>query len=103
MGEMQAAVEAIPQAKGDVKDEATDLVMYLQNPNEAAAGLRGFLFMQYLGGSIASALVNMTQPFTMTYPYLAQWGAGRASTALTVGMAQATTGVGLSIRSSARR
>lgn len=74
MGDMLKAVSAIPKHRGDAKDEAVDLVNYLQNPGAEAGRLRGLLFIQYLGGSIASALVNMTQTFTMTFPYLHQFG-----------------------------
>jgi hypothetical protein len=31
------------------------------------------LFAQYIGGNVASALVNTTQTLTMTYPYLSQF------------------------------
>jgi len=58
---------------GDVKDEAIKLVRYLQDPMEEAHALRGFLFAQFLGGSIAHGLVNMTQPFLVTGPYLTQY------------------------------
>jgi hypothetical protein len=57
---------------GDVKDEAIKLVRYLQDPMEEAQGIRAFLFAQYLGGSLANGLVNMTQPFMVTGPYLTQ-------------------------------
>jgi len=57
-----------------VKDEAIKLIDYIQNPGDEAASLRGLLFMHFLGGSVASAMVNMTQTFTMTLPYLAQFG-----------------------------
>jgi hypothetical protein len=73
-GEMLRATAEIPKDKGDVKDEAVKLLTYLQNPREEAAWMRSFLFAQFLGGSIASALVNMTQTFTTTYPYLHQFG-----------------------------
>ena len=69
-GEMIQAVEAIPQAKGDVKDDAVKLVEYLRNPMEEAPALRGLMFHWFIGGSIASAAVNLTQPLTMTLPYL---------------------------------
>lgn len=82
MGDMLDAANAIPLDKGDVKDEAVKLLQYLQNPREEAASLRGLLFVQYLGGSIASAMVNMSQPVTMTFPYLAQFGIGRATLAM---------------------
>jgi N12 class adenine-specific DNA methylase len=88
---MNDAVQAIPKEKGDVKDEAVKLVTYLRDPQEEAANLRGFLFVNFLGGSVASALVNMTQPFMMTLPYLSQFGATRAAAALTLGMKEAVT------------
>jgi hypothetical protein len=58
---------------GDVKDYAIDLVRYLQDPEEEAHWLRAFLFVQYLGGSIAHGMVNMTQPALVTVPYLSQF------------------------------
>jgi hypothetical protein len=74
MGEMTQAANDIPKEQGDLKDRAIKLVEYVKNPQEEAHALRGLLFTQYLGGSIASALVNATQPFTITFPFLSQWG-----------------------------
>lgn len=71
IGEMKDQVESI--AAGDVKDAAIRLADYVQNPTEEAAGLRGFLFVHFIGGSLASAAVNLTQPFMMTMPYLSQF------------------------------
>lgn len=59
---------------GDVKDAAIRLMEYVQNPQEEAQAIRGLMFTQFIGGSIASAMVNLTQPFTMTLPYLSQFG-----------------------------
>jgi len=59
---------------GDIKDEAIRLVESVQNPKETAAGVRALLFTNFIGGSIASAMVNLTQPVTMTLPYLSQFG-----------------------------
>jgi GGDEF domain-containing protein len=84
MGEIKEAADAI--RSGDVKDDAMKLVQYLEDPKEEAAKFRGFLFLQYLGGSAAAALVNATQPITMSLPYLAQWGAGAAATQLARGV-----------------
>ncbi|UIF90836.1 PLxRFG domain-containing protein [Cupriavidus sp. UYPR2.512] len=78
MGDMLKAAAAIPKDRGDAKDEAVNLLSYLQNPGEEASKLRGLLFVNYIGGSIASALVNMTQTVTMTYPYLHQFGGNTA-------------------------
>ena len=77
-GDMLKQVSDIPKHKGDVKDEAIKLMEYIQNPQEEASKLRGLLFMNFLGGSIASALVNMTQPILMTYPYLHQFSPSAA-------------------------
>ncbi len=80
---------------GQLKDAAIKLRDYVHNPVEEAQALRGLLFAQYLGGSIAAALVNMTQPFTMTLPYLSQFGGiqkagGYMKEALKVAWAQTT-------------
>ncbi|MGL5002143.1 MAG: PLxRFG domain-containing protein, partial [Casimicrobium sp.] len=91
-GEMIEAAGMIPREKGDVVDEAVKLVKFVQNPEEEAPRLRGLLFVQYIGGSVASALVNMTQPITMTYPYLAQFGAAEAAKQLSNAMKLAATG-----------
>lgn len=61
---------------GDVKDEAIKLLDAVKNPAEVAPLGRGLLFANFIGGSIASAVVNLTQPITMTLPYLSQWGGG---------------------------
>lgn len=79
---------------GDVKDAAIRLMEYIQNPQEEAQAIRGLMFTQFIGGSIASALVNMTQPFTMTAPYLAQFdGATGAAKRMADAMKLATKGV----------
>lgn len=77
-GDIMEAAADIPKEKGDVKDEAVRLISYIRNPNEEAGTLRGLLFMQYLGGSIASAMVNLTQTMTTTLPYLSQYGGNPA-------------------------
>lgn len=69
---MADAVENVRQ--GDVKDEARALVEYINNPKEEAQAIRSLLFVQYIGGSVASALVNLTQTLVQTLPYLSQYG-----------------------------
>ena len=59
---------------GDVQDEAIGLIQSIQNPQGGAAWARGLMFVNFIGGSVASALVNVTQPLTMTLPWLSQWG-----------------------------
>jgi len=74
MGGLADAVTQIPQGNGELKDAAVRLHDYVKNPQEEAQAIRGLLFAQYLGGSIASALVNITQPMAVTMPWLSQYG-----------------------------
>jgi hypothetical protein len=66
---------------GDVKDEAIKLAEYVNNPTEEAQAARSLLFINYIGGSVASALVNLTQTVVQTFPYLAQYGGARKGAA----------------------
>jgi len=77
MGDLSEAVDAIPKEQGELKDAAVRLADYIKNPQEEAQAVRGLLFAQYLGGSVASALVNMTQPAAVTFPWLSQFGGAR--------------------------
>ncbi|MFG0381114.1 PLxRFG domain-containing protein [Pseudomonas sp. zbq_18] len=77
MGDLSEAVNAIPQGQGELKDAAVRLADYIKNPQEEAQALRGLLFAQYLGGSVASAFVNMTQPVAVTFPWLSQYGGAK--------------------------
>ena len=87
MGEMTNAANEIDKTQGELKDAAVKLVDYIKNPREEAQALRGLLFAQYIGGSVASAMVNMTQPFTMTFPWLSQYGgASSAAKQMTAAM-----------------
>lgn len=83
MGELGEAITDIPKQQGDLKDAAIQLSEYVKNPQEEAQAVRGLLFAQYLGGSIASAFVNMTQPMAVSFPWLSQFGgAQQAATQL---------------------
>ena len=55
-------------AKGDVQREAQKLHEYGQ-PWRKPAPAAGSCSMHFLGGSVASALVNLTQPMLQTAPY----------------------------------
>ena len=79
--ETTSAVNDIPKEQGELKDTAVKLQEYVSNPQEEAQAFRGLLFAQYLGGSVASAMVNATQPFTVTFPYLSQFGGVRKAAA----------------------
>jgi hypothetical protein len=74
LGDLVDAISTIPKAKGDVIDEAVELYNYVQNPSAKGAAIRGLMFAWYLGGSVSSAAVNLTQSFTTTLPYLHQFG-----------------------------
>ncbi|MDQ1817287.1 PLxRFG domain-containing protein [Massilia sp. CCM 9210] len=73
LGEIDEAVTDIPKQQGELIDAAMQLREHIRNP-ESGAPLGGLMFAQFLGGSVASAMVNLTQPFTMTLPYLSQFG-----------------------------
>lgn len=81
MGDLGEAVQKIPKEEGELKDVAFRLADYVKNPQEEAQAIRGLLFAQYLGGSIASAFVNMTQPAAVTFPWLSQFGGAKAAAA----------------------
>lgn len=74
MSGITQAVRDIPKGQGELKDAAVQLLDYVKNPQEEAQKIRGLLFAQYLGGSIASALVNLMQPLNVTFPWLSQYG-----------------------------
>ena len=96
IGELGESVDAIPKGQGQLKDEAIQLSRYIKEPREEAHHLRGFLFAQYLGGSIASAMVNFTQPLTISIPYLSQFGGlGKATAAWSRAMKDMSTGTEL--------
>lgn len=85
---VQDAVASVTQ--GDVKDEAIALADYVNNPTEEAQAIRSLLFVQYIGGSVASAAVNLTQTFVQTFPFLAQYGgAGKAGKRIAAAMSAA--------------
>lgn len=81
MGDMDEAVQAIPKGQGELTDVAIKLRDYIKNPQEEAQAIRGLLFAQYLGGSVASAMVNLTQPVAVTFPYLSQYGGAKQAAA----------------------
>lgn len=74
--EEAAAINNLREVKG--QGELTDIAMklgdYVSNPQEEAQAIRSVLFAQYLGGSVASAMLNALQPVQVTLPYLSQFG-----------------------------
>lgn len=83
VGRLTEAAAAIPKGQGQLRDAAERLRQHVLEPQEAGASVRGFMFAQFLGGSVASAMVNLTQPIATTLPYLSQFGgATKAASAL---------------------
>ena len=80
-GATMKAAENIPQGQGELKDYAVKMSEYASNPQEEAQAVRGLMFAHFLGGSVASAMVNMTQPIAVSFPYLSQFGGVRQSAA----------------------
>jgi hypothetical protein len=79
MKDLVESAASIDKMKGDVRDEAIKLVNYVRDPKEESSKIRGLMFANYLGGSVASAAVNLTQVPMMSYIYLSQWGFSRAA------------------------
>lgn len=76
--------------KGDVFDEARDLYDYVTEPKDPFTVGRSLMFTWFMGGSLASAAVNLTQPFAQTYPHLTRYASlGESATAITSAIAQA--------------
>ena len=73
LADMAKAAELAELDGGDVGAEAVKLYDYVTKPQEEAAKLRSFLFFNFLGGSLASAMVNATQVPMMTFPRLSQY------------------------------
>lgn len=91
--EVAAAMESVKKnANGDVSEQAAKLHQYMQNPTDDGAKIRGFMFAYFMGGSVASALVNLTQPLMMTAPYLHQFAG--AKVAAIMGRAAKTAATG---------
>jgi hypothetical protein len=76
LGGLARSVTDIRDAKGEgeLLDAAQDLYNYVANPMPEAPKLKALLFAQFLGGSLASAAVNLTQPLMVTFPFLSQYG-----------------------------
>ena len=76
--------------KGDVYDESKALFDYVTEPKDPFTVGRSLMFTWFMGGSLASAAVNLTQPLTMTFPELAgRVGSGKAKSAILAAMRQA--------------
>ena len=94
MGDISKEIADMQARKvsGDVVDEAVKLKEYMENPTEPFQGLKGWMFAWFLGGSVASAALNMTQPLMMTLPYLSQFGGRKAAASLAGATKEAMSG-----------
>jgi hypothetical protein len=92
-GEILKSANEVPE--GDLKDHAIKLVDYAQTPQEEAQAIRGLMFVQYIGGSVASAITNTTQSLTTTLPTLSMhFGIGKAAKAMGDAVVIASKGAG---------
>ncbi len=83
MRDLNNAIKYIPKEKGDVRDEAIALREFALNSKDPGSVTSSIAFFWFLGGSVSSAAVNMTQPIMMTLPYLSQYGPTKATAAMT--------------------
>ena len=72
--DINEAVNAITD--GDVKGTASKLAEYVKNPMEELPVIRGLLFVNFIGGSAAAALTNLTQTPMQTLPLISQYQGG---------------------------
>jgi hypothetical protein len=86
LSKIMRAVDEIQKADGDVRDEALKMVEAVENPTEDAAALRGVMYAYFIGGSLASAFVNLTQVPMMTLPMLSKYGTAEAASAVMAAM-----------------
>lgn len=74
-GRVDEAIEAIPDNAGGVKEQATKLGKFVLEPdeNDWSIGIRNMLFVWNMGASVAFGVLNLTQPWMMTLPWLSQF------------------------------
>lgn len=75
----------------NVADQTVDFVMSPQSRSKLSRGLRTAASLQFLGGSVAAALVNMTSIPMNTIPWLTQHTSYTDAFAKTLGAARLTT------------
>jgi hypothetical protein len=86
MRDLNRAITDIPQAKGDVIDEAIALKKYMFNGGAAGNNVTAAMFAWYLAGSPVSAATIITEMPLKTIPFLAQHGISRAIAAVAKAM-----------------
>lgn len=86
--------DQIDQAVMDVKDgelrqQAQKMRDYALDPKEEMRGVKNFMFLYYMGGSVMFGLINMTQPIMQTFPHLTRYAGGAAFGHIMRGLKQA--------------
>lgn len=83
--EMKEALANIDKTEhGDVYTDASKLIQYVEEGGAENNTMRSLMFVNFLGGSVVSALNYATQVPLMTHPYLSQFG-GMAKAAKAIG------------------
>jgi hypothetical protein len=82
MRDVNRAIQEIPKEKGDVMDEAIKLKQFVLNGDDPGSKTMAGMFLWTMAGSPVSAAVIASEPFQKIFPYLSQFGVGRASAAL---------------------
>lgn len=70
-GEIKRSIQGIKD--GNLRKEAQLAYQDMQNPSEAFARIKTYLFFHTMGFSVAFGLLNLTQPFVQTIPHLSQY------------------------------
>lgn len=87
-GRIDEAIQEIPDNAGGVQEQATKLGKFVLEPdeNDWSVGIRNILFVWNMGASVAFGVLNLSQPWMMTLPWLSQFGSP-ATVAGTMGRA----------------
>jgi hypothetical protein len=85
--DINRAIKYIPREQADVQKHAQLLQEYVDGSGDGGAS--AIAYFMFLGGNVAAAAVNLSQPAMMTFPYLSQWGAGKAGAAMVKALPQA--------------
>ena len=74
-GPIEDAVDAIPKDAGGVQEQAQKLSKFVLEPdeNDWSVGIRNMLFVWNMGASVAFGILNLSQPWMMTLPWLSQF------------------------------
>lgn len=72
---IDASVADIPKGSGGVAAKARELAKFVLEPdeNDWSVGIRNLLFVWNMGASVAFGVLNLSQPWMMTLPWLSQF------------------------------